>query len=400
MRMISSLFCRSFFLLSCIMACCSTYGQTALQKKLELIRLRLEKQYSILYDFDTTAFVTVYASNNIYGYIDTSGNIVKLQVNEDIYTTSAFLNGFAFIGTLLNKQHNYYIIDNKGNVIHKLEDVEDIRDWSNIDRIIVKHRNGKYGVINRKGQVVIPFEYYLLESIGDNLYKAYRGEAFSHKTGVVNSRNEVIVPFIYDELYYYNPLTNYLLVCQGKDLVASRGKQKYIAKDAFLFYSPQSSGIHIDYVGGMILNKTQRVDILYNLQLDTIRAVTQKFDNIEFISEGLIGVRNWFNKEFDEQGNFKKATGSEFMLINREGKIVTDKKYNNGEQFKEGMSQVTEVKDNRGYYGFIDRKGELKIPCVYKKASSFRNGYAKVQQGDRYFVIDKTGNFVMGIKSF
>jgi hypothetical protein len=44
-----------------------------------------------------------------------------------------------------------------------------VREWKNIDRIIAKDISGRHGVINRKGKIVIPFKYYLLEALTTNI---------------------------------------------------------------------------------------------------------------------------------------------------------------------------------------------------------------------------------------
>lgn len=95
----------------------------------------------------------------------------------------------------------------------------------NIDRIIAKDISGRHGVINRKGKIVIPFKYYLLESIDNNYLRAYVGERFIFKVGVIDFKDSVIVPATNDQLYYFNKLADYLLICKGKDLIAiDKGK--------------------------------------------------------------------------------------------------------------------------------------------------------------------------------
>ena len=47
-----------------------------------------------------------------------------------------------------------------------------------------------------------------------------------------------------------------------------------------------------------------------------------------------------------------------------------------------------------GKWGFIDKTGEVAIPCKYDAADSFNEGAAKVKFEEREFNIDKTGNEV------
>jgi hypothetical protein len=44
-----------------------------------------------------------------------------------------------------------------------------------------------------------------------------------------------------------------------------------------------------------------------------------------------------------------------------------------------------------GQYGFMDKAGNLQVPCIYDEAFEFREGLARVSKGERYFFIDAGG---------
>jgi hypothetical protein len=162
-----------------------------------------------------------------------------------------------------------------------------------------------------------------------------------------------------------------------------------------------SSDIQVDFGEGLILSKSYKPNVLFNLDLDTNTSITRKYDEIVFISQGVVGVRNWLDKEYDSAGNVKKMGRPEFMYLFPDGKPLTPKKYSNGYEFSGGMARVVEMRGNRLYYGFINREGKLQIPCIYWQATDFRNGYAKVHVDNHtYFAIDKSGNRVMDVKQF
>ena len=55
----------------------------------------------------------------------------------------------------------------------------------------------------------------------------------------------------------------------------------------------------------------------------------------------------------------------------------------------EGLVSVT---DNNGLQGYVDRTGQMVIPCQWKDANSFYEGRAAVKdESGKYFLIDKTG---------
>ena len=62
-------------------------------------------------------------------------------------------------------------------------------------------RKGLWGVINPKGEILIPLEYSNIEPLGDDLYIVSR----DGKSGIVNQEGAVILPIEYDRLREYAP---------------------------------------------------------------------------------------------------------------------------------------------------------------------------------------------------
>jgi hypothetical protein len=59
-------------------------------------------------------------------------------------------------------------------------------------------KNDKFGVINLKNQVVIPFEYAMIESYSDNLGIAAAQKDESGKYGFIDRTGKTVIPFEYD----------------------------------------------------------------------------------------------------------------------------------------------------------------------------------------------------------
>jgi hypothetical protein len=64
-------------------------------------------------------------------------------------------------------------------------------DW------MIAQKKGKYGMINRKNQVVVPFQY---DDMLDDVIQGYAGFKKGKKWGIINRKGEVSVPFEYDEI--------------------------------------------------------------------------------------------------------------------------------------------------------------------------------------------------------
>jgi hypothetical protein len=374
--------------------------QTPLQSRLELARLRLEKNFTSVDDFDTVSLLAVSNKDYHFAYIDTLGKPLTIAIEGKFQCYYSFRNGLAFVCTIKDDTRTYYIIDRNGKPLEKLP-VQDIRGDRNLDRIIASDKTGKHGIINRKGKIIVPFTYYLLEPLDSIFVRAFVGEQFNWKVGIIDNNGKIIIPPVYHHIYYYDKTTGYLLVNQGKDLVAIDGQHEYRVKDAYPKIYAEPSRMHIDFINGLILDKIElSKTILYDLQLNRIDQINKKYDAVDFLSDGLIGVRNWRNKQYDSTGRMVTATGSLFGIVNKQGEIIVPLIYDHGYPFQEGLCRVSMVKDKRGYYGFVNKQGRLVIPCIYENSSDFHYGYAKVQKGDNFFIIDKEGNYVMPAKSF
>ena len=110
-------------------------------------------------------------------------------------------------------------------------------------------------------------------------------------------------------------------------------------------------------------------------------------------------IDNLVNLESPEE----KAARKELVLVSlndkygfadENGNIVIPLKYDNAEDFSEGLAKVR-LNDK---YGFIDKSGNEVIPLKYDYACEFSEGLAKVYLNYKYGFIDKGGNEVIPFK--
>jgi len=79
----------------------------------------------------------------------------------------------------------------------------------------------------------------------------------------------------------------------------------------------------------------------------------------------------------------KNKTG----FINQKGEVVIPPLFRSAGDFSEGLAAVR----IKGYYGYIDQKGVVAIPPQFDFATAFTDGYAIVFRGEKPQYIDKTG---------
>ena len=99
-----------------------------------------------------------------------------------------------------------------------------------------------------------------------------------------------------------------------------------------------------------------------------------------------------YSKVISPQVVAAKGPGSGEVFINRAGQVVSDS-YSSIYSFVDGMAKVEK---NSNEYGFVNEAGVLVIPCDYRDADDFRDGFTAAirERGSAvpYDILDKAGN--------
>jgi len=95
-------------------------------------------------------------------------------------------------------------------------------------------------------------------------------------------------------------------------------------------------------------------------------------------------------REFSEGLVAVKINGK-WGYMDKKGNIVIDCLYESAGEFSEGLVAVQ--KD--GKYGYINNNGDVVVDFKYRTANSFEFGYAVIRSGTYYGVIDKEGNEII-----
>jgi WG containing repeat len=85
------------------------------------------------------------------------------------------------------------------------------------------------------------------------------------------------------------------------------------------------------------------------------------------------------------------SKNSLYGFINTTGEIVIPFGFSNARSFSEGLAPAANAK---GFWGFIDVKGNWVIKPVYDFTDSFENGEARVLKGDKVLYINKENKVV------
>lgn len=269
--------------------------------------------------------------NGKWGAIDLSNNIIIFPKYEDLFYCG---NNFWEI-TINNKEG---IIDTLGNII--LPTIYDNLYRIN-DKYILAKKNNKYGVVNFDGKIIIPFKYD--ELVGSNIKRKelYFYATENYTTGIIDINNNIIIPFVYKTLVYLNKNTIIAKIDERKFILINE-KNEYICSKIF-------EDIHNNY---------DETDI-YPAKLNGLWGFIDEFGNkkidFKYTNAG---------KFFDGYCEVSiKESYNDCGLINREGILVLDYKYDNYCTCVINDDRFIVEQDGEPY--IIDKSGNVIVDSIY-----------------------------------
>ncbi len=327
--------------------------------KSKLIKLVVGDKTQKLYDI---------VDDNKYGLIDKDGKIV---VAPKYNYMSEYVDGKCIVMTMNNDIYKYGVLDYKGDQIIPLE-YDEIQNFKN--GLAVARKGDTNMVINEKNEIIYSDEdkkYYSIDVVsttsGKNVIKVGKyNENNQYKMGIVDFKGKIIVEPKYNHI---SDFKNGLAVVSISEKNA--GSEEYIAEYGYI----NEEGKEI---------------------------IKPKYKFAKEFEDGLAPVL---------QGDYPEDL--KYGFIDKNGNEVIKAKYDYVQGFSEGLALVVNKKDESDYpnkeYFFIDKKGEVKIDCSnynmeyyleeYSEYSKFKNGFAwfGINDGEtiKYGYINKYGEIVI-----
>jgi WG containing repeat len=224
-----------------------------------------------------------------------------------------------------------------------------------IDGLARFKRNGRYGYLDRQGQVKIPAKFATLApAFCDGLAWA----VIDKKLGYIDRAGKLVVSAKFDNLYH----------------------------------NPDNWG-EPDYSDANHPCTSSYVESLDNFG-NGLAAISKngKHGYINSIGEILIPLQYQFARRFQD-GLAMVTLNKKSGYINPQSKVVIPLKFDGASDFKDGLAQVT-IGDKIGY---IDRTGKVIIPIEYDNVELpryFANGLVALKKNDKYGLIDRTGKIL------
>jgi hypothetical protein len=296
--------------------------------------------------------LSVLKKGELYGIANSKGKFLVAPEYKDIQTVDQLLfavkNTRGYWGFFLGET--------------KISECEfDNFKLTKTDRIIVQ-KVSRWGVINYKGETVVPFNYQYINYIEGHKFRMGRYNQWKVRT----FNNDVLATYEYDSL-------------------------TYLGDNVYKFCLAGRYGL-IDNTGKIITTEFQ------NMFESTLMG---KYPKKEFEKETKITAKGNFKipeeERFDtvyhfSEGFAKFQSGRKFGFVDSLGNIRLVPQYNDARHFSEGMVAVVLI----GKWGFMNKDEKLCVQPYYDEVSDFKNGKAVVRKDNMYNMLNKEGVLLYG----
>lgn len=301
-----------------------------------------------------------------------------------------------------------------------LTNTEKTKDVSSLDTYIPVYENGKWGVIDNKGNMIVDTQYdemVVIPNKNEDLFICsydidYNKETY--KTRVVNKKGE-------DILTTYNYVTaientdgnnvwyeeNILKYKNGDKygLINFDGKKILDAEYDNIYALPGiEKSIIIEKDGKKGLIGTSMGEIIIPVEYADITNLSESYESGYIVKSienkfGLIGAdkSKILNTQYDEikkisgNNNYVVAQNGVLQIIDSLGKVILD----NGFESVEEIDINSYVVIKNGKYGLISNGGQDIIPAEYEDLKFAFSNYYVAKKDGVYGVIDTAGTIVV-----
>lgn len=348
---------------------------------------------------------------DLWGFIDSHGNEVippkyvtahPFNNGTSIVSNTIYINQTAQQCALVTTSLNYELIDADGNTIATYDYINPFY----FDTTVAL-KNGKAGMVNAKGKVVIPFKYDAIKQ-----YAAFTIVSKDKKWSMLNRKGKPSSEYIYDRFAVYN---GFLLGYINKKfalLDPDTGKQLtafMTPKANFDDHNINTSGRN--YKARTLVVKSDEGFIVLNRKGKKI--ISKKYTRVEQITADYLSIRDgdcWgimnskgktiIPTKYDlpvgylGEGVFWGKFNDEITYLDaKSGKEVLSQ-YKHIGNFRNGLAAL--IIEETGKHGYINKRGKLKIPVMYDNTTRMTDAKTSPLRKDlKWGVLDTRGREVI-----
>jgi WG containing repeat len=244
------------------------------------------------------------------------------------------------------------------------------------DVMVCREPRGLYGAINKKGELVIPYGYNLLEKTEDGLLWGWKTD---NGYGLMTLANKILVPFDY------------------------KNSNK---RDSFYIFSSPNKQLIVRHLGD------EKMEVILEGDFEEISYFNpKKHPQLAVKQKGLWGLMD-YNKhivvpcEYDliQSIGINKTVvskGGKTGIVDFEGKVLLPFNYDElYDQLRNGLIPVAN-KDATGKkrVGLVDSIGQVLLPVEYEQIEQFYNcELMKVKKEGKWGIVDMKGKLLSDIQ--
>lgn len=283
--------------------------------------------------------------------------------------------GFAIV-----KKGNYGIINYKGEIVvpciyPKIEHPS--REYQGFYDEFYIYKNGKVGLLNREAKPITDITFSSFEcdySYVSGIYYTLFVAKKNNKCGLIGSNGEIILPIEYDEIGKFESNDRAIAKKNGLyGIINNRGKEQ------IPFEYSSITTYHFD--GNYVVEKNGKYGIIKKEPLETI--IPLDYDDLEVC--------------FYDETHFIVKENGKYGIIDKNLKIIVPLEYDRISNWVEyGPEEHFIVKN--GKEGLISREGRIVIPPVYDKIYVDNGTLIKVKNDGVYGTINWRNKIVHPIQ--
>lgn len=228
---------------------------------------------------------------------------------------------------------------------------------------------GKSGFIDRTGKIIIKPIFENVQEFEDDRAPAQ----IEKKWGFIDRSGKFIIEPVFDEIRWS--------FSEGLTPVLIGSKWGYIDESGKIVIEPSLEYGHRFREGRAVINIGRNETLSHGLINLEGKLVTDKKFNWSAwsFSEGLLSVR----------------IGDKWGFVDLNGEIVIPIKYKEAKNFSEGMASVCLDVKGKNTCGFIDKTENFVIPAQFEECWYFSEGLAAFKKNGKYGFINKKGEIVI-----
>lgn len=236
---------------------------------------------------------------------------------------------------------------------------------------VLNRKSKKWGIIDKKGILVIP-------AIYDEVHSFSEGLAFVKKK---------------DKYFYIDSIGNIKI----KNVLPSTKTSANFSEGVAWIWDKKKGYVAIDKSGHHLFN----IDEFYRYKVDVFHDGLSRIEKRAYKDFKDIYTYGFIDKigsqvidfKYDDAKNFSEKiaavkSGNKWGMIDAKGKLIIPLVYDDIKSSSEGLVAVK----NKGKWGFVNHDGKEVIPCKYDEVESFSEDFAVVRIKNNYGYIDKYNN--------